>query len=148
VRQEVARFWVKHEEHQQQAVPGHSQMWPEVGSVECGGVREAGGWQHSDGLVYRGGAKVELQYLGAVGQTEEAAAELEDGGDEGGGAGEGVLDPFGAGVAGAEGEREEGVLGVEEEEVGGGERGVVVGEVRGRELERAALGAGEGVDDV
>jgi hypothetical protein len=143
MREGVAWYWLKHEEHQQETVPGHDQMRPEVGSVECGGVREAGGWQHSDGRGQRGGviAEVELQYLGAVGQAEEAAAEFEDGGDEGGGAGEGVLDPFGAGVAGAEGEREEGVLGVEEEEVGGGERGVVVGEVRGRELERAALGA-------
>jgi hypothetical protein len=68
---------MKHEEHQQEPVPGRNQMRPEVGSVERGGVREAGGWQHSDGLVYRGGAKVELQYLGAVGQTEEAAAVME-----------------------------------------------------------------------
>lgn len=129
-------------------------MRPESQSVECGGVREAGGWQQLDGLVRRGATKVELQYLRAVGQTEDAPTEFEDGCDDGGGAGEGVLGPVGAGVVVVgdwmlgEGEREEGVHGVEEQEVGGRERGVVIGEVRGRELERAALGTGEGIDEV
>lgn len=63
-----------------------------------------------------------------------------------------VLGPDGIGGAGVgvwvgEGEGEEGVLTVEDEEVGRREGGIMVREMRGRERELAALGAGESVDD-
>jgi len=127
-----------------------------VPPFERGGVWEAGGGKHLDGLApaLRAGAEAELEQLRAVGQAKEAAAEFEDARDEGRGAGEGVLGPVGTGgawigvwVGEGEGEGEEGVPGVEDEEVGRREGGIVVCEARGRERDLPALGAGESVDD-